>query len=57
MKRICYTVAAILFISWVSLFFIFHIGYVAHTLVMLAAIFFLRGIILTAPKKIIRQAE
>ncbi len=57
MKRICYTVSILLFVSWISIFFIFRVGIFAHTLIMLAILFWLQGIILTTPKKVRDKAD
>ena len=56
MKTICYTVSVLLFLTWALTIFIFHGSYVAHTLVFIAVIALLHGII-TAPKKIQREIE
>jgi hypothetical protein len=52
MKRICYAVSVLLFISWVSIYFILHAGFGSHALILLAIIFWMQAIIVTAPKKI-----
>ena len=57
MKRICYTVSTLLMISWAFTVFMFHAGNVAHTLIFLAVIFLLHGIIVAVPKKIPGQVE
>jgi hypothetical protein len=52
MKRICYAVSLMLCISWISVFFIFHAGSGAHTLILLAILFCFQAIILKTPEKI-----
>jgi hypothetical protein len=52
MKRLFYIISALLLISWVSIFFGFHIGHAFHSLALLSVIFCLQGIIHVTPKKI-----
>jgi hypothetical protein len=51
MKRVCFTISLLLFISWVVVFLLFQAGFAAHGLVMLAILFFLHAVIQPAPCK------
>jgi hypothetical protein len=46
-----------LFVSWASIFFVFHAGLTAHVLILLSALFWLQGIILISRKKVSRESR
>jgi hypothetical protein len=51
MKTTCFILSILFFLSWVFSVFLFRAGLVIHIMILLAALFWLQGIILIGEKK------
>lgn len=51
MKRIYYTLAVMLAVTWVLMFFFFHVGSRIHILILLSVTVYLHAVLTTTQKK------